>query len=187
MNTELHNRLFAAASELILPFVEYDLAEPPVDASTRQQLTRACDMLDRVLQIEPRNQPAIWCRGIAHKVLRNLAEACGDFRLAYAMDDDELCKLESGRQLGCICIALGQGTEAAAITADVLARSPNDPGLIANHALALLIAGQIEDAQHIAERALRLNPDGRITHDLLEFVAGVRSGSVPRPTCWPPV
>jgi Flp pilus assembly protein TadD len=46
-----------------------------------------------------------------------------------------------------ICMALGRGEEAVQISRDVLEKAPTDAGLLANYALALLVAGDVSQAE----------------------------------------
>ena len=63
---------------------------------------------------------------------------------------------------------------------------PNDAGLQANLALALLIDGNIEGAEKAAVCALERAPEDEITTGLLALIREVRDGKRQCPSRWPP-
>lgn len=83
-------------------------------------------------------------------------------------------------------MALGKGEEAVRISREVVERHPQNAGLISNHALALLIAGNVQEAEVAVESALWLEPEDQITRSLAKFIAAVRANQVPRPNRYPP-
>lgn len=91
-------------------------------------------------------------------------------------------EIEVGRNLGMECIALGYGQEAITVTAAMTKLAPGDAGLLANHALALLIAGDVDGAFREVRRALQMSPDDEITLRLPELIDNVRAGRVERPS-----
>lgn len=58
-------------------------------------------------------------------------------------------------------------------------------GLISNYALALLIAGNVAEAEATVERSHKLDPDDQITQHLAHFIVSVRTGRAARPDRWP--
>lgn len=53
----------------------------------------------------------------------------------------------------------------------------------ANLALALLLAGELDEAQQTAHVALARGSADAITHHLADRIEQVRAGRIPRPTC----
>jgi hypothetical protein len=182
VDSDSHNQIFKAACELIRPYLEHQLEHDPLGWSARKQLRRGCEMLSRVLQFNSGNWVALWFLGIAHKCLRELAPAYNDFHRAYAL---EKTNPNVGRELVGVCIALGRGEEAVRISREVLEKEPTDGGLLSNYALALLIAGNIAEAEATVERSLKLAPEDQITHGLAKLIASVRTGRAARPDRWP--
>jgi tetratricopeptide (TPR) repeat protein len=181
-----HNQVYKAACDLILPYIEHQLEHSPLGSSARKHLRRGCELLSRVLQLDPGNGAALWCRGIAHKCLRELEPAYDDFQRAYALEALEKVNPNVGRELVGICIALGRGEEAVRVSREVLDRNSTDAGMISNYALALLIAGNVSEAQAVVENSLRLDPSDELTQGLAKFIASVRTGRAARPDRWPP-
>jgi Flp pilus assembly protein TadD len=82
-------------------------------------------------------------------------------------------------------MSLGKGEEAVRISREMAEKNPQDAGLRANHALALLIAGHIQEAESEVHNALKLQPEDKITRNLAKFIDDVRTNRVPRPDRWP--
>ena len=181
-----HDQLYKAACQLIQPYIEHQLEHAPLGSSAREQLQRGSEMLSHVLLLNPGNWMALWLRGIAHKCLRELEDAYDDFQGAYALEALEKVNPEIGRELAGICIALGRGEEAVRISREVLDRNPTNAGLTSNYALALLIAGNVSEAEAIVESSLKIDPSSRITQTLAKAIASVRTGQTARPDRWPP-
>jgi len=183
VNDDDHDQMYKAACDLIQPYFEHQLEHHPLGSYAREQLRRGSDMLSRVLFVNPGNWTALWLRGMAHKCLRERDDAYRDFQRAYALEKTDP---NVGRELAGICIALGRGEEAVRISREVLEKEPTDAGLISNYALALLIAGDVSEAEAVAEKSLKLDPADRSTQHLAKFIASVRSGRAARPDRWPP-
>jgi len=149
-----------------------------------KQLQSAREMSGRVIEFNPSNWAALWGVGIANKCVRDLAAAYTAFQMAYALEKENA---NVGRELSGICMALGKGEEAVRISREVVNRNPQNAGLISNHALALLIEGNIQEAEIAVESALRLEPEDQTTRSLAKFIAAVRTNQAPRPNRYPPV
>jgi hypothetical protein len=60
-----------------------------------------------------------------------------------------------------------------------------DVGLQSNLALALLIAGVVDEALSVGQAALAREPDDRSTRALVDLIGKVKAGLAPRPTRMP--
>ena len=178
-----HDQLYKAAYDLVQPYIQHQLHDAPLGNAAKKELRHACDMLARVLHFNPGNWAALWHFGIAKKCLRELEPAYSAFQRAYAL---EKANPNVGRELACICMALGKGEEAARISREVVDRNPTDAGLTSNYALALLIAGKVPEAEAAVENSLRLDPESQITKNLAKLIASVQKGFAGRPDRWPP-
>jgi len=184
VNGSNHDEVFEAAWNLIKPYIQHQLTDAPLGQSERKQLQRACEMFGRVIEFNPSNWAAFWAIGIANKCLRDLTASYTAFQKAYVLEKDDP---NVGRELSGICMALGKPEEAVRISREVVDRNPQDAGLISNHALAQLIAGNIHEAEIAVESALRLEPEDQITKSLAKFVAKVRTNQAPKPDRYPPI
>lgn len=90
------------------------------------------------------------------------------------------------RELAGMCIELGKGPEALEVAAHAMTLAPHDAGLVANHALALLINGRVDEALTEVDRAVSIDPSDAITQRLRGLVVAVQAGERPPPRRWPP-
>lgn len=178
-----HDQIYAAACDLIMPYIEHQLAEAPLVGAARKRLQHAREMLASIVEHDRSNWAAFWALGIANKCLRDLPSAYAAFQGAYTLEKKDP---NVGRELSGICMALVKGEEAVRISREAMDRNPSDAGLISNHALALLIAGDIHEAEVAVENALRLEPEDQITRALAKSIAAVRANQVPRSDRYPP-
>ena len=180
---ELHNELLKTAFDLLRPYFEFGKKKSIDSDKDTRAVSRAVEILVRVVETNPYNWSAYWLLGLAHRSLGSREMEYDALKRAYTL---ERGTIDVGRELGNACIALGKGEEAVRITIDVLFLKPNDHGLIANHGLALLIAGQLEAAESAVSRSLELNPTDRITINLRNLILTIREGRLPIPSKWPP-
>ena len=80
------------------------------------------------------------------------------------------------------CIALGYAEEAIAVTAAMVRLAPDNAGLVATHALSLLIGGDLDGAFREVQRAGQLDPDDEITLNLRKLIEDVRAGRIEAPS-----
>ena len=171
-----HDSLYQRGVDLIEPhMVIMDRkAAPRNDAEIRVGI--AC--IDRVLQINPKNWSALWVRG---KGLQSLGEhriAIESFLAAYHLNSDDP---EMGRELGAELLEAGRFADAVQVDRTISNQRPQDAGLKANLALALLLNGEPAAAQQTVAEALALDPNDAITKALAQEIADVSTGKRPRP------
>jgi Flp pilus assembly protein TadD len=183
---EIHNALYQGAGDLIEPYlVSHIQTGGRASVQTmadKAKLSRACEMYQRVIELNPANWNALWCLGMARRLLDQRQAAYEAFRAAYSLAGRQI---EVGRNFAMECIALGRGSEAVEVTAAMVQLSPSDPGLVANLGLALLINDRVEEAASVVEQAYRLDINDVVTRDLRNLVQAVQRHSVQRPVKWP--
>jgi Flp pilus assembly protein TadD len=172
-----YNALWVEASDLLGPYLGPD--NPPATAEEVAKVTRAREALERVTSLSNVSWRPWWLLGVARRLLRDREGAYAAFAHAYGTAPDEI---EVGRNLGGECIALGYGQEAIAVTAAMVRLAPDNAGLIGNHALALLIGGDLDGALREVQRAGRLDPDDEVTLNLRNLIDDVRAGRVQAPS-----
>ena len=79
------------------------------------------------------------------------------------------------------CLEVGRSNEAVDVGREALSKGRKDPGLRANLALALLVAGRLGEASDEASAAAHLDPSDAVTKNLVRIIEEVRSGKRPRP------
>ena len=182
-----HNALYKEAAELIRPFLDTHVRLgdplPAKSAPDQAKVGRACELLKEVTKLRPENWNAWWILGMSHRFLGDAVAAYGAFKRSFEIAPTQI---ETGRNLAMECIGLGYGPEAVEVTTRVLELRPEDSGLMANRALALLVNGELKEAQTEVERALKINPSDKITLGLNQLLANVRAGRIPQPSKWPP-
>ena len=184
---ELHNSLYQEAVSLLEPFLtDHITTGNPTPAQTKAdkvKLERACELLERVVELRAENWNAWWVLGMAHRFLGDSSAARAAFLRAYTIAPDQV---ETGRNLVQESLALGYGEEAVEVATALTELAPGDAGITANRALALLVAGEVVEARREVARALGLDPGDRVTLDLRKIIEAVAAGRVARPTKWPP-
>jgi Flp pilus assembly protein TadD len=80
------------------------------------------------------------------------------------------------RELCLECLHLGKYAEAVAAGRLAMRVKRSDPGLQANLALALLLAGDVDDALDQAEQAVARSPGDEINRNLLAVIQEVKDG-----------
>jgi len=82
---------------------------------------------------------------------------------------------------------LGRADDALVVSSAIREYHPQDLTLLANHALVLLLAGQVDEARAAAATAAEADPADEITANLLSIIDRVIAGEVERPTRLPMV
>jgi tetratricopeptide (TPR) repeat protein len=172
---ELHNALMQGASDLLMPYLNFDerRARDSTTPEGRAAVLRGCEMLERVIQLNPENWGALWFLGMALNLLDRPEDAYNAFAGAYCLHQGNP---DVGRELVLACLTLGKGPEAVRVSEQVLSLRPDDPGLLANYALALLINGRVPDAVTAITRSLRLNPGDPTSQNVFRVVTECQTG-----------
>jgi tetratricopeptide (TPR) repeat protein len=174
-----HEAAFARGAELIEPYLVLADRPPAQRPSKEDDLRRGVACFELVLQLVPGNWSAMWLKGKAHQALHELDLALQAFRAAYQLEQNNP---DVGRELVQALLDTGANREAAEIANEVAERHPENAGLVANLALALLLDAQIERARQVVERAHQLDPANPITRALRQIIDDVASGRRPQPT-----
>jgi len=175
-----HDRLYRAGLDLINPYMQIVGRETqPVDSETaREELAQGIQLLKWVLEINPGNGSAWWLIGKAEQSLEKTEEAWEAFGHAYRLKDNNA---DTAREYMYECLKLGKTAPAIAAARHAKDLKPDDMGLVANLALALLIGGELEEAAEAIEEAVAGAPDDPINVNLQQRIAEVRAGTVPQP------
>jgi tetratricopeptide (TPR) repeat protein len=170
--------LYKKASDLVEPYMTLQ-NRPRNDANDREKSLRggiAC--VDRVITINPKNWQAFWVRGKAWQGLGDHAKAQGDFQAAYTIRPDEL---DVGRELGLELLDLEKFDDSKNIWQELIKKWPDNAGLHANLAIALVILGDTPGAQREIATARTLDPSDPVTKQLDLRIKDVASGQRRKP------
>ncbi|MEZ4399245.1 MAG: tetratricopeptide repeat protein [Kofleriaceae bacterium] len=170
--------LLREGEDLVRPL----LFKRPLGFFARRRLKRGMAALAQVIEVMPDAWPARWLLGMSHRALGQHARALEMFRAAYAICPEQP---DVGREYAGQCFFCGAADEGVRISREVHARFPDDVGLQSNLALALLIGGDLAEAEATVQAALQREPGDRITRNLLALIQDVRAGLRPRPTRLP--
>jgi tetratricopeptide (TPR) repeat protein len=148
----------------------------------KRRLKKGMALLEQVLAAIPDQWSACWLLGMSHRALAENDRALDHFRRAYTLNPEHP---DVGREYAGQCFYVGAAEEGVRISREIHVRFPNDVGLQSNLALALLIGGDLAEAQAVAEAAHMRDRADPITMHLLNLIREVRAGRKPRPTRMP--
>jgi Flp pilus assembly protein TadD len=170
--------LYERGNRLIDPYMKLQ-DRPDTSGATRERdLREGIVCLDRVVELAPSNWAALWVRGKAYQALDLHDRARDSFRSAYDIHPQNP---DVGRELVVECLELGLTKEAVRVAEETLATSPDNPGLRANLALALVLDGEVDRAKKEASQALAQDPGDPVTRVLEARIDEVARGVRPRP------
>jgi tetratricopeptide (TPR) repeat protein len=167
------------ANELVGPFLTRQ--EKP-GFFEKRTIRKGVALFEEALAAVPDHWPMLWTLGMSLRALGEEEAALPRFRRAYELNPGQA---DVGREYAAQCMRLGRAEDGVRICREVHARFPADAGLQANLALALLIAGAVEEALSVGQAALARNPSDGITRSLVDYIGKVKAGRVPRPTRMP--
>jgi len=177
---ELHDLMMRGATDLLIPYLHFGPApgKPSVAAEGRAGVLRACEMLERVIEMNPGNWSAMWLLGKGRDLLDQTEAAYEAFKGAYRLNGENP---NVGRELMLVCMTLDRPEETLRISEHVISLSPNDPGLLANHTLALLMNSQVPEALATITRALELDPNDPGLRNVYSVAVECQTGQRPLP------
>jgi Tetratricopeptide repeat len=154
------------------------LSKKPLGYFERRRLKKGLALLEQVVTEIPDSWSSLWLRGMGLRALGDHPAALEDLRRAYTIRPDHP---DVGREYAGQCFIVGAADEGVRISRQVHARFPDDVGLHSNLALALLIGGDLGEAETVAEAAHQREPSDPVTRNLLQYIRDVRAGHRQRP------
>ena len=167
---EEHNRVFAQATQLVKGKIIVQgpqLASVPADSAT-SDLARAIQLFTGALELNPANWSAMWLIGKAYQRLADHSSAFVWFVRAQAVNPLQADIL---REVSISAMYSGRSEEAISYAREALGFQPSNDGLQANLALALLLAGKLQEARVAIDKALKRNARNIIAQRLSEMIA----------------
>jgi tetratricopeptide (TPR) repeat protein len=179
-NQEEFVRLYKEGVSLVKPYmILTDSPTRPVGTDQAQQdLSRGISLLKKAVVIQPDNWAAYWIIGKAYQALHDSENACDAFGKSFSIQDQNP---DVAREYMMECLNLGRSDEGMRVAQHAVELRPTDAGLIANLALANLIAGKVGAALQRADESLRISPNDKITQALKKLIIEVRDGKRPQP------
>ncbi len=176
-----HNELVDEAWSLVKGQVFLDRSGPSGRPGmfARRRLQKAIERFQEALEINSEGWQSMWALGKIYQRFGSEAETLFWFKKAMALAPDQP---DVARETGLAAFAVGNTELGFKCTQAALDARPDDPGLIANLALAHLLDGDLTEAQSFVKKALELAPDDTISQYLAQVIRGVVEGTQPRPT-----
>lgn len=176
-----HDRLYQQGSDTISPYMQLAnrVSQSAEVQKARDELTRGIDLLNQAIAINPANWSAYWIIGKAHQSLGNSEDACDAFGKSYGLQKENA---DVAREYMLECLNLGRADKGIVVARHAVSLKPDDAGLMANLSLALLIGGKLDDASETVTKALAMEPDDKITHNLKEMISDVQAGRKAQPS-----
>ena len=164
-----HNRAFAEAMRLIngeILLDEHHL-NSNCKKSVRLRLEEAKRLLERTLEINPENWSAMWFLGKIHQRLGDNSAAFNWFCEAHDINPSQA---DVAREASICAMSLGRSEEAIHYASDAVQSQPDNNGLLANLALAFLLAGNVNDADTTIGKVILNDPKDKISKTVYNMV-----------------
>lgn len=169
-----HDRLYKEATAAVYPLIEiHGRPAPKLNPTQEGQLRRGIGLFEQVLRINAGNWAAMWLAGKAHQRLRDFENALRCFSRSHATNPTHP---DVAREAAIAAMELGRPAEAKRYCERALEAKPDDPGLIANLALATLFSGDAARARIISGDALQRDPKDQISYRILQVCEDVLAG-----------
>ncbi len=173
------NEVFAEACRFIEGELILHGQDPPRPGwLTRRKLKKAIRGFEEVIANDAGHWQSMWLIGKVYQRLRERRMALDWFLRARELNPGQP---DVAREASLCAMDLGQGQLAVELCSAACACKPEDSGLVANLALAYLIAGRVEEAQWTAADAVARDPTDEVSTTVRLLVNQVASGARPCP------
>jgi tetratricopeptide (TPR) repeat protein len=174
-----YNRKYEIAFDLLrkYAFIQHSHTKQP-NFLARKHIKEAVSLLQRCLEIWRDSWAAMWGIGKAHQALGNHLAALGWFERAMRIEESNP---DIYREATIEALSLGEEEKALTYAKKALELKPDDDGLQANLALALLLNRKGEEALNEINEACTRNPKDNVSKNVLEFISDVVTGKKPYP------
>jgi tetratricopeptide (TPR) repeat protein len=173
------NQNFGVAFDILRQFANIPVSgkESP-GFMGKKRLKEAITMLGRCLEIHRGSWQSMWGLGKAHQALGNHLTALGWFERALKIEEGNP---DVWREATIESLGLGEAEKALTYAKNARELKPDDAGLQANLALALLLNKKGDEALSNIKEAYQWNPDDSVNKNVLALIQEVVSGKKPYP------
>ena len=144
----------------------------------RSRFRKAARHFESALAIHPTGWSSMWALGKICQRLGEFDQALTWFSRAHSIEPGQP---DVAREAGLAALETNEPERAKVFLEAAIRARPEDPGLVANLALAQLLSGSVDDAQHSASEAVARAPQDQISRRVLGVVQKVRAGRFPMP------
>lgn len=147
--------------------------EPPLTGSAAAEVSKATEMLHKVVSDVPDWWNAQWFYGKGLLALGNRELAYQAFHRAY---EKEKSVEMIPRELAGVCLELRRFDEAVEVAEQAVVLDPDNAELIGNLSLAYLMARRYEEARKSMEAAIRIAPGDNINQTVSQILCEISEG-----------
>jgi tetratricopeptide (TPR) repeat protein len=173
-----YNDAYRRGCDLVKKHMVLHDQQPAPSPAREAELQEGVGLLQRAVTLQPLSWPAWWMLGKGHQARADHQRAYEAFRQATRLWKKNA---DVPRELCMECLELGKFPEAVEAARLAVRIERSDPGLQANLALALLLAGDVDEALDQAEQAAARNSRDEINRYLLAIIREVKDGRRPQP------
>jgi tetratricopeptide (TPR) repeat protein len=174
-----HNELYQRACGLIKGLILlHDQTPAELNAGTRQRLVDAVGLFEEVVSINPGNWAAMWLLGKVHQRLGDEQRRLEWLARSHRVNPDHP---DVAREAALAAMDADQPEAAIGYCQRAIEADPDDAGLRANLAVALLFSGKPAEARAVAREALGRDPKDEITAQIVTVIDEVLAGARPCP------
>ena len=167
------------ASELLSPYVKFKTrgALPDVEFQDRE-IAEGLELLREFLEDHPENWSAHWLLGRTLRLKEDNEQSCDALAEAFRLQKNEF---EVARDYARSCLALGRVEAGLAAARRCRTLDPNNVDAKGNLAVALLLAGEWDQAEQLIEEALEDEPNDLINQNIARVIQEVKTGERAQP------
>jgi Flp pilus assembly protein TadD len=139
----------------------------------KRKLRKAISLFEGAIEINPKSWASMWGLGKIYQRLEDDATA-----LEWFVKSHQIIQTNPDvvREAALCAMNLGKVKEAIEFTNTAIELAPDDPGLIANLALALLLDHRPQEAKDKAEASVSANSTDVVSRNVLQYINEVISG-----------
>jgi Flp pilus assembly protein TadD len=164
-----HDRFYREATALIRGelLLQGNPVLPKPSEPVRLRLERALQLFSDVLQLNPQNWAAMWLEGKTHQRLGDLNSAIACFLRAHDLNPS---LADIAREASLCLMDLGRSQEAVYWARNAVEAQPQNQGLHANLAVALLLDGKPHEADASVDDAAAGTEADAVTRNLKTII-----------------
>lgn len=176
-----YNGLLERGMQLLKQYALVGMGAAPesLPEDVEQRLREAMRCLRQASEMVPAQMAPKWGLGKAYQALGDREQALAWFEAAYrlAPHQPDVC-----REAGLAAMEANSFEAAEKYSREAVTARPDDAGLHANLALALMFLGRDDEACRTIRHSLELSPGDPVSRNVAALVTAVAKGALARPT-----